>query len=605
MDHGLVKRLRGEVGDRLAEQRRLDAATGMPPMSGEDERQFARAVVAQVLEEHARVEVTAGRAPPNAQEEEDLAAAIHAALFGVGRLQPLLEDQQIENIDINGCDRVFLSFADGREVMGEPVAESDEELIELIQVLAAYSGLSSRPFDTANPQLDLRLPDGSRLSAVMDVTMRPAISIRRSRLGKVFLADLVGNGTVSSEVATFLAAATAARKNIMIAGATNAGKTTLLRAIANQIPGEERLITVERALELGLDHFPELHPNVIAFEERLPNMEGQGAIGMAELVRRSLRMNPSRVIVGEVLGDEIVTMLNAMSQGNDGSLSTIHANSSLEVFNRIATYAIQSQERLPVDATHMLIGGAIDFVVFVREAQRVRPGRPAAPVRQQRQGGHRGGRAGHVQRGLRAGPGRPGGAARARLVHLRPGRVRLRGRGRGALVSGLVSASQLLAVLLGAAGGGGLLLLVLALRGLPPSQPGGRSARLERQIRDLIGPRGALALIAGALALLATGWIVGGIGAALLVLGWRSLAARALSAGPWPGWRPWPPGPSRSGTPSPAPSAWSRPSPRRCAWPRPRSRSRCPSWSTGCTPGCRWPTRCAASPMTWTTPAPT
>jgi pilus assembly protein CpaF len=105
----------------------------------------------------------------------------------------------------------------------------------------------------------------------------------------------------------------------------------------------------------------------VAFEERLPNMEGQGAITMAELVRRSLRMNPSRVIVGEVLGDEIVTMLNAMSQGNDGSLSTIHANSSLEVFNRIATYAIQSQERLPVDATHMLIGGAIDFVVFVQK----------------------------------------------------------------------------------------------------------------------------------------------------------------------------------------------------------------------------------------------
>jgi len=367
VDHSLVKRLRGEVGDRLAEQRRLDASVGMPPMSGEDERQFARALVAQVLEDHARAEVTMGRAPLNAQEEEDLAAAIHAALFGVGRLQPLLEDQQVENIDINGCDRVFIGYADGREVMGEPVAESDEELVELVQVLAAYSGLSSRPFDTANPQLDLRLPDGSRLSAVMDVTSRPAISIRRARMGKVFLADLVGNGTLSPELATFLAAATSARKNIMIAGATNAGKTTLLRAIANQIPPGERLITVERALELGIDHFPELHPNVIAFEERLPNMEGQGAITMAELVRRSLRMNPSRVIVGEVLGDEIVTMLNAMSQGNDGSLSTIHANSSLEVFNRISTYAIQSSERLPVEATHMLIAGAIDFVVFVEK----------------------------------------------------------------------------------------------------------------------------------------------------------------------------------------------------------------------------------------------
>ena len=276
MDHSLVKRLRGEVGDRLAEQRRLDAAAGMAPMSGEDERQFARALIAQVLENHARTEIMAGRPPLTAQVEEDLAEAIHAALFGVGRLQPLLEDQQIENIDINGCDRVFVGYADGREVMAEPVAESDEELIELIQTLAAYSGLSSRPFDTANPQLDLRLPDGSRLSAVMDVTLRPAISIRRSRMGKVFLADLVGNGTMSPDVASFLAAAVAARKNIMIAGSTNAGKTTLLRALANQIPADERLITVERALELGLDHFPELHPNVVAFEERLPNSEGHG-----------------------------------------------------------------------------------------------------------------------------------------------------------------------------------------------------------------------------------------------------------------------------------------------------------------------------------------
>jgi pilus assembly protein CpaF len=367
VDHGVVKRLRSQVGDRLAEQRRLDAAAGMAPMTAEDERQFARALIAQVLEEHARNEITAGRTPSNAQEEEELAAAIHAALFGVGRLQPLLEDQEIENIDINGCDRVFLGYADGREVLAEPAAESDDELVDLIQALAAYSGLSSRPFDTANPQLDLRLPDGSRLSAVMDVTLRPAVSIRRARMGKVFLADLVGNGTMLPEAAAFLAAATAARKNIMIAGATNAGKTTLLRAVANQIPPGERLITVERALELGLDHFPELHPNVVAFEERLPNMEGQGAISMAELVRRSLRMNPSRVIVGEVLGDEIVTMLNAMSQGNDGSLSTIHANSSLEVFNRISTYAIQAAERLPVEATHMLIAGAIDFVAFIEK----------------------------------------------------------------------------------------------------------------------------------------------------------------------------------------------------------------------------------------------
>ena len=165
-------------------------------MTGEDERQFARALIAQVLEDHARNEISEGRAPLTAAEEEELAAAIHAALFGVGRLQPLLDDPQVENIDINGCDRVFVGYADGGEVLDDPVADTDEELVELIQVLAAYSGLSSRPFDTANPQLDLRLPDGSRLSAVMDVTLRPAVSIRRARLGKVFLTDLVGNGTM-------------------------------------------------------------------------------------------------------------------------------------------------------------------------------------------------------------------------------------------------------------------------------------------------------------------------------------------------------------------------------------------------------------------------
>jgi pilus assembly protein CpaF len=367
MDHALVKRFRQEVGDRLAEQRRVDATGGLPPMSTEDERQFARAVIAQVLEGHARAEIAQGRTPLTVEEEESVAAGVHAALFGVGRLQPLLDHPDIENIDVNGCDNVFVGYADGREEAVEPIADSDDELVELIQVLGAYSGLSSRSFDTANPQLDLRLPDGSRLSAVMDVCRRPAVSIRRARLGKVFLSDLVGNGTLPPELASMLAAAVAARKNLMIAGSTNAGKTTLLRALANEIPPGERLVTVERALELGLDQFPELHPNVVAFEERLANAEGAGSISMAELVRRSLRMNPSRVIVGEVLGDEIVTMLNAMSQGNDGSLSTIHANSAQEVFNRISTYALQAQERLPVEASHMLIAGAIDFVVFIEK----------------------------------------------------------------------------------------------------------------------------------------------------------------------------------------------------------------------------------------------
>jgi pilus assembly protein CpaF len=366
-DPQLVRALRAQVADRLNQQRRSDEVLGRTPMSPEDERQYARSLVVQVLEDHARAEISLGRTPPSVDVEESLAAAIHAALFGVGRLQPLLQDPDVENVDINGFDRVFVGYADGREELSDPVAESDEELVELIQVLASSVGLASRPFDTANPQLDMRLPDGSRLSAVMSVCSRPSISIRRSRLGQVGMDDLVANGTMTPELASFLRAAVKARKNVMLAGSTNSGKTTLLRALANEIPPNERLITVERALELGLDHFVDLHPNVVAFEERLPNSEGQGAVTMADLVRRSLRQNPSRVIVGEVLGDEIVTMLNAMSQGNDGSLSTIHANSSMEVFNRISTYALQAQEHLPVEATHMLIAGSINFVVFMRK----------------------------------------------------------------------------------------------------------------------------------------------------------------------------------------------------------------------------------------------
>ena len=201
---------------------------------------------------------------------------------------------------------------------------------------------------------------------------------------------------------------------------------------------------------------------------------------MAELVRRSLRMNPSRVIVGEVLGDEIVTMLNAMSQGNDGSLSTIHANSSLEVFNRIATYAIQSQERLPVDATHMLIGGAIDFVVFVQKrneyAQGGRLRRFVSSVREVT------GVDGRVMSSEVFAPDPDGRAvphAPASCIDdlAEYGYVAARA---GALVNGLGSASRSARrPARASAGGGALLLLVLALRGLPPPRPAGRSARLE------------------------------------------------------------------------------------------------------------------------------
>ena len=372
VDPGLVRQLQETVGDRLERAQRLARAGGRVVLSGEHERQYARQLISEALTEHAGQLVQTGRAPLEWALEQDLAEGVYARLFGAGRLQHLIDDERVENIDINACDEVYVSYADGSRVRAEPVAESDEELVELVQTLASYAGLNSRPFDAANPELDLRLPDGSRLSALMQVTAHPTVSIRRNRFTKVELADLVGNDTLTPEVAAFLTAAVRARFNLVIAGATNAGKTTLLRALTGQIPAHERIITVERALELGLRQ-QGTHDDVVEMEERVANSEGTGAITMAQLVRRTLRMNPDRVIVGEVLGPEIVTMLNAMSQGNDGSLSTIHARTAREVFNRISTYALSAEERLPAQACHQLIAGGLDYVVFLsRDAHRRR-----------------------------------------------------------------------------------------------------------------------------------------------------------------------------------------------------------------------------------------
>ncbi len=158
-----------------------------------------------------------------------------------------------------------------------------------------------------------------------------------------------------------------AKQNIVIAGETGAGKTTLLRALANEIPPDERLITIENALELGLHQHKDLHPNSFALEARQANIEGEGEITMAQLVQRTLRHNPGRVIVGEVLGDEAVAMLEAMSQGNAGSLCTIHSPSAEFTFQRLAMYAGKSALRLPVEVTYQMIEGAIDLVVFIHQ----------------------------------------------------------------------------------------------------------------------------------------------------------------------------------------------------------------------------------------------
>lgn len=368
VDPATVRRLQTGVAEALTVEQQRRERAGEAHLSGEDEHQYALAVIDRVIA--ADLEQTVrdgGELPEDRRYEQRLAAAVHAAMFGAGELQELLDNEQIENININGCDEVWVTYAgDPTPRRHRPIASTDDDLVAIIQSQAAHAGINPRPWTPATPELDLRLADGSRLSAIMGAGERPSVSIRRNRYPQMFLPTLVELGTLTEHAAQFLQAAVQSRCNLMVSGATDAGKTTLLRALINVIDPAERLITVERALELGLRRHPELHPNVVEWELVLPDAEGRGGISMAALVQRSLRADPSRVIVGEVLGPEIVTMLHAMSQGNDGSLSTIHARSALAVLDRIASYAAQS-DRLDFDVTHSLIAGALDFIVFLEK----------------------------------------------------------------------------------------------------------------------------------------------------------------------------------------------------------------------------------------------
>jgi len=354
----LITKLRADVADDLSE------ATGYQ-LTLDDRRELARQLVLSRLERHAAKCVEGGNPPLGIADEQRVARAVIDALFGLGRLQALIEDHDIENIDVNGCDRVWATYSDGTKASVDPVAESDAELAEMLRSAAARFGLSERRFDVTHPELDLRLPDGSRLSALMSVVRRPVISIRRHRFVDLTLEDLVELGGLDPTLASFLTASVRARKNIVVGGAMNSGKTTLVRALASAIPQRERVVTIEQAFELGLDSIPDRHPDLVALEARPANAEGEGAISMARLVRRALRMNADRVIVGEVLGDEVLPMLNAMSQGRSGSMCTIHADSSLGIFRRLASYAVQAPERLPLESTNLLIAGAVHFAVFI------------------------------------------------------------------------------------------------------------------------------------------------------------------------------------------------------------------------------------------------
>jgi pilus assembly protein CpaF len=364
IDPALVAHLRDQVAGELTRIRQEREQRGAPELSRADEDQLTISVITSVVERHQTRAVMAGAdLPDNARYDIALIDQLSKAILKSGRLSDLLEDPDVENIDINGCDEVWVTYAGRGKVRGVPVAATDGELVSMVQDLAAYQGINARPFSRAHPELDLRLGDGSRLSAVLGASERPVVSIRRNRFPEMSLHQLIQLESIDDEIATFLQAAIRSRMNIVVAGETNAGKTTLLLACINCIPVQERILTIERSLELGLKRQGR-HQDVVEWEEVLPDTEGQGGISIQQLVRRSRRHNPDRVVVGEVLGPEVVEMLSAMSQGNDGSLSTLHARSAMNVFSKLALYTRQ-YEGIDDAVAHTLVADSIDFVVFV------------------------------------------------------------------------------------------------------------------------------------------------------------------------------------------------------------------------------------------------
>jgi pilus assembly protein CpaF len=369
VDPAVVARLRDQVAGELTRIRQDREQRGAPELSRADEDQLTISVITMVVERHQTQAVMSGAdLPDNTFYDLALIDQLSKGILKSGRLSDLLEDPDVENIDINGADEIWVTFAGRGKVRGVPVAATDDELISMVQDLAAYQGINARPFSRAHPELDLRLGDGSRLSAVLGASERPVVSIRRNRFPQMFLHQLIELRSIDDEIATVLQAMTLSRMNVVVAGETNAGKTTLLRACINCIPEGERILTIERSLELGVRRQGR-HSDVVEWEQVLPDTEGQGGITIQQLVLRSRRHNPDRVVVGEVLGPEVVEMLSAMSQGNDGSLSTLHARSAANTFSKLALYARQ-YEGIDDAVAHTLVADSIDFVVFVARDRR-------------------------------------------------------------------------------------------------------------------------------------------------------------------------------------------------------------------------------------------
>ncbi len=365
VDPAVVSRIRRLVSDELAA-----VVAQSPGLGPADREQRARSMINNRVATWVVNRAGELGTAPSEEVQRALEAQVFDLLFRAGRLQPYLDDPEVENILVNGCDDVVIDYADRGKVRVGPIAETDEDLVELLRDLARRSGHGERTLSTASPMLALRLPDGSRLQAMTEVSPRPQVAIRRHRVRKTDLAGMVELGAIDSTLAAYLKALVLARKNILIAGGQGAGKTSLMRALAREIPQDERIGTLETEFELFLH---ELEPDrqIVALEAREGNgerVDGQaaGEITVNDLIYPSLRMNLSRIVVGEVRGREVVPMLQSMTNGEGGSLCTIHAREAGMVFDRIAELYMQAGEGFSEQLAYRQIANGIDAVVFVR-----------------------------------------------------------------------------------------------------------------------------------------------------------------------------------------------------------------------------------------------
>jgi pilus assembly protein CpaF len=296
--------------------------------------------------------------PLTRDERRQIVREITDDILGYGPLEPLLRDDSVSEVMINGPDRIYVERAGKIELTSSTFVD-DAHLLRIIDKIVSQVG---RRVDESSPMVDARLPDGSRVNAIIPpLSLRgPVLTIRKFSRDPYTMDDLITFGSVSAKAAHFLAACVQGKLNVLISGGTGTGKTTTLNALSAFVPGDERIVTIEDAAELQLQQ-----EHVITLESRPANIEGQGEVKIRELVRNALRMRPDRIIVGEVRGAETLDMLQAMNTGHEGSLTTIHANSPRDALARLETLVLTAGVELPHRAIREQISSAFDLLVQI------------------------------------------------------------------------------------------------------------------------------------------------------------------------------------------------------------------------------------------------